>query len=219
MIPVKVHLIGEQGAVQGTESAEGVGGEEDLRRFIISDHDLRPVDHGGHNESEAVSAGREAGLFIHHLHRVKILSREEVLQHGDHLAVGDDGGLRVAQQQLADRGGVVRLHVLDHEIIQAPAGQHMVDVFKKDPADRVVHRVEQNGFLVQQQIGIVGHAVGDGIDALEQGQPPVIAAHPYQIVGHISCAVHKHFLHLFIQIFKPVTILCKKSVYHTGGVL
>ena len=56
--------------------------------------------------------------------------------------------VRRAQQQVADGAGVVRLHMLNDEIIQRPAGQNMVDVFKKDLAHGSVHRVEQGGFAV-----------------------------------------------------------------------
>ena len=46
-VPVKVHLVGKELAVQGDEGAEGVGGEEHPVGGVEGDHGLGPVDHGG----------------------------------------------------------------------------------------------------------------------------------------------------------------------------
>ena len=44
--------------------AEGVGAEQGFLRGIIGHHDLRPVDHRGHDEGEGMPAGRERVHFL-----------------------------------------------------------------------------------------------------------------------------------------------------------
>ena len=43
----------------------------------------------------------------------------------------------------------------------------MLNIFHKLFADGFVHRVEQNGLLVKQKIGIVAHTVRNGINTLK----------------------------------------------------
>ena len=112
--------------------------------------------------------------------------------HGRNAVGADKGRLRMAQQQLGKRAAVIRLHVLHDEIIQRTSVQAVRHVFKKDLADRGVDRVKQDGFFVQQQIGIVGNAVRNGIDALKQRQTAVVAADPEQVVLNLANAIHKN---------------------------
>ena len=125
------------------------------------------MDHGCHHKMEFVGAGGKLRGFVHQLHLVKGLLGEEVFQHDQHLVVGDNGGVRIAEQQLADSCGMVRLHVLNDEIIQGAAAQNMLNVFKEHAGNGCIYCVKQNGFLVQQQIGVIGNTVGHGVNTLK----------------------------------------------------
>ena len=57
-------------------------------------------------------------------------------------------------------------------------------------SDLTVHRVKENRLLVQQQVGVEGHAPGDGVGALKQGVLAVVAADPEQVVGDLSDTIH-----------------------------
>ena len=81
--------------------------------------------------------------------------------------------------------------MLDHEEVQLPAGKHMFDVLKEHLAHRGIDGVKQHRVVVQEQIGVVGNAVGDGIHPLKHSQPAVIATHPPEIVGNLAHTVHK----------------------------
>ena len=186
----EIGLVVEEAAVQGAEGAEGVGGEEDLVGEVIGHHDFRPVDHGGHDKGEIVLAGGEGVALFHQDGAFGEIAAQELLHHGLDLGVADDLCLGIAAEQQLLGGGVVRLHVLYHQIIQGPAVQGMGHIFQEDAVHGLVHRIEQDGFLVQQEIGVVGDAVGHAIDALEAGETPIVRADPDQILGNFSCAVH-----------------------------
>ena len=149
------------------------------------------MNHRGHDESKGVLAGRERVHLLDELHAPVQIEREEILHHRARLGVADDGQLGVAQDELADGRGVVGLHVLHDEIVELPAGEHMVDVFKEQAADGLVHGVDQDGLLVQQQIGVIAHAVRERIGVFKQVQPPLARADPVEILGHFLDTVHK----------------------------
>ena len=187
----KIALVGEKAAVQRAEGAESVGGKEDLVRLVVGHHDLGPVDHGGVDKGQLMLAHGEAVPFLHHMQPSAQIQSEELSQHGLDLGVADDLRLRVAQAERLNGCGVVRLHVGDEQVVQLPSVQGVGHIFEKDSTYSLIHRVEQNRFLVQQQIGVIGDAVGYAVNALEAGKPSVVGAYPDQIVQDLSCAVHE----------------------------
>ena len=189
-VPVEVDLVGEQLAVQSAEGAEGVGGEEGAVGGVKGDHGLGPVDHGGSHEGDGVLA---EGLGVPFLHLDELMAvdleaelahEEEGLLGGDHLHLGP------AQQDLLDGGPVVGLHVVDDQVIQGPLPQQMLHVLQQLAAGRPVHGVEEDGLFVQQQVGVVADAPGDGMDVFKQVEPVVVGAHPVQIFSHIADTIH-----------------------------
>ena len=87
-------------------------------------------------------------------------------------------------------GGLVGLHVMDEHIVQIPVSQNSRHIFKEGLGDSLVHRVKQNRFLVQQDIGVIGNAIGYGVHALKHGKSAVISADPGQAFGDFSRAMH-----------------------------
>ena len=197
IIAEEVDLIGEQRAVDRAERAEGVSREQRARRQVIADHDLRPVDHRGAQECERVVAGLEGVALLDEMEGVlRGDAAAELLQHGADAVAADDDGLRMAQQHLADRAGMVRLHVVDDEIVELAPGQNVVDVLEEYLADRRIDRVEQDGLVVEQQIGIVGNSVRHGVNTLEHSESAVIPADPPEILQNLADTVHKFFLRI-----------------------
>ena len=122
----------------------------------------------------------------HLLHPAGQLGTEEL---ADHLfgGGGADGlALGPAAQHLAQGGGVVGLHMLDHQIIQGAAVQQGLHTAEKDLPHRLVHGVEQNGAAVQQQIAVIGHAVGHGILLFKPVGAAVAGAHIPDVVAHLA---------------------------------
>ena len=73
----------------------------------------------------------------------------------------------MAAQKLRKRCGMVGFHMLNNNIVKAAAAQNMLNIFHKLFADGFVHRVEQNGLIVKQKIGIVTHTVRNGINTFK----------------------------------------------------
>ena len=189
-VVLKVVLIGIEIAAQRAERAEGIGGKERAGRGIKADHDLRPVDHRRHDigkrvlaEAVCIALGHEDGAGVN-------VEGKIVADHVADLRVADDFRLGVAAHGLLERLGVVGLHVVHDDVVQRAAAEDMGEVFKKLTGDGLVHRVEQDGLFVEQDIGIVRHAARDGVHALKQGQTAVGRADPIQILGHFHSAVH-----------------------------
>ena len=85
---------------------------------------------------------------------------------------------------------MVGLDVVDDQNIQVAAVEDGVDVLKVLRADSPVSGVDQDGLLVQQDVGVVGDAVIQGMDILKQGKPTIVSADPVQIVSYFTIIVH-----------------------------
>jgi hypothetical protein len=79
---------------------------------------------------------------------------------------------------------------MDEQVVELAAAQSVGDVFKEGAGHGLVHGVEKNGLFVQQQIGVVGYAVGHAVDALKAGKTPVVGADPEKVVKDLFGAVH-----------------------------
>ena len=73
---------------------------------------------------------------------------------------------------------MVRLYMIDHHDVQRSPVQHGLYVLDELPPYGPVCRIEEDRLFVQQYIGVVGHAVIEGMDILKQGQTPVVGAYP-----------------------------------------
>ena len=190
IVAVKIHLVGEDRAVERAENAEGVRGEERVRALVVGHHDLRPVDHRGKIERELVRAGGEHVAFPDELHVLHGVLAEKLRDHHGGLVVADDRGFRVAQQQLRERGGVVRLHVVYDHIVERPPAELVLQIFKEGAAHGLIDRVKEDGLLVREKIGVIGNARRNGIYALKHGETAVVRADPDKIRRNFFCAVH-----------------------------
>ena len=139
-------------------------------------------------------AGRERVSLLDDLDLSGQIKVKELPEHGLHLGVADDGDLRIPGEKRLYGVGVVRLHMVDDQIIQLPAAQCVLYVFEKRLVHGFVHRVEQHGLLVLQQVGVVRNALRHPVNALEAGKAAVIRADPCQVVGDFSCKMHREFL-------------------------
>ena len=93
---------------------------------------------------------------------------------------------------------MVGLHVVDEDIVQRPAVQGVLQVLHELGLNRPVHRVKEDGFFVQQQIGVVGHPPGDRVSRLKNGVLTVVGADPDEVVGNFTGTIHEENLS-FVQ--------------------
>ena len=103
---------------------------------------------------------------------------------------GDDFDLGPADQNFLQRSAVVRLHVVDDQIIQRTVAQKMLHVLHQLTAAGPVNGVKQNGLFIQKKIRVVGNPLGNGMNVLKQGQAVVVGAHPVQPVGYFTNTIH-----------------------------
>lgn len=137
-------------AVQGTERAERIRREEYLVFGAISDHHFGPVNHRRHIEREVFLAERNAfALFDFPGEGMDaVISVEHLKGFG----IAHDLHLGVEQAQGFDRRGVVRLHVIDHQVVDRTVFQDRTDIVDELFAERYFDRVDQSDFLVDDQV-------------------------------------------------------------------
>ena len=170
--------------VQGAELAEGVRAEEDLLRALIAHHDLRPVDHGGGDEVQHVAAQGELVPLLHREGGGEVQPRKVLPKEREGLGSAHEFYFRPALHHRLNAGGVVGLDVVDDEVVRLPAGQGGVQIVQELRALVVVHGVQDGHLLVQDHVGIVGHAVGDHILALEKIDVVIVDADIADAVRH-----------------------------------
>ena len=194
IVAVKVHLIGEQRAVQGAEAAEGVRRQQQLVRGIVGQHHLRPVDHGRRHKVQGVPSGGQRLPLLDNGDAPRQLRPEELADHGLGHGAAQHLRLGIVPQQVSQLRCVVRLHVVHHHVVQLPSRQGVGQVLPKRMAHRAVHRVEQHGLFVCQQIAVEADALRHIVHALKHRQTPAVGAHPCIIVVDLSRAVHRIIL-------------------------
>ena len=190
-LPVEVHLVGEQLPVQGAEGAESVGGEEDAVGGVEGDHGLRPVDHGGVDKGDGVLAEAAAVPLFYLVDLVGVQGEAELVEERHRLGGGDDFHLGPAEEDFLNGGGVIRLYVVDDQVVQGTARQDGLDVGDELAAHRPVGGVEEDGLLVQEHVGVVADAMVQGMDIFKEGQAVLVRAYPVEIVGDLTVVIHR----------------------------
>ena len=114
---------------------------------------------------------------------VGIVGAKEVLHHAEGLFGGDYTCFRVDLHKVVDIGGMVRLHVLDHQIVGLTALQGLLDIVQPLMGKILVHGVHDGDLLVQNGVRVVGHAVGDDVLSFKQVYLMVVYADVFDVVG------------------------------------
>ena len=170
-------LVAVETGIQRPEFAEGIGGKEGLRGGLIRDHHLRPVHHRRRDELQAAGPQVQDISFLEGNGTIrKIKTVKELTQHLDRFGRSGQFDLGPGFEDLTDQRRVVRLHVVDDQIIRSTAGQGLFQVLLPLPALAGVDSIEDGNLSPIQQVGIVRHSVGDGILALEQVQVVVLGS-------------------------------------------
>ena len=181
------------------EPAEAVGREEHLLLFLIADHDLGPVDHGGKDKVQGVAAQAE-GVAV--LDGDPPAGRngpgEEVFQIGKGLGVAHHLHVRVTGSQTGHAARMVGLNVGDDQIIGRLAGQFGLEGFHPGVAGAGVGRVHDGGLFVPDQIAVVADPAGNGVLALEQIDLGIVDADAQNGIAHAGFIyIHRRQSFLF----------------------
>ena len=147
--------------VQCAELTKAVGGKQHLIQLVIGDGHLRPVDHRRRQEGQRMAAQRQRVAIAHHntaigeIAAVKLLHHAECRLRGHHCRVGE------LTHKLDDVGGMIRLHMLHHQIVRGAARQRRRQIVQPFRAEMSLYSVHHRNLFVQNHIGIVGHAIGN----------------------------------------------------------
>ena len=125
---------------------------------------------------------------------------EKLIQQGDGLLVAHDNGVLPAGKHRPQRSAVIRLHVLDDNIVQIGSVQRLGSCRQECIGYRSVHRVKQDILLIPEQVGVIGHPLRYRVCALKQCKTPVRGADKQQVVRDFPDA-HVIILHYRTVIF------------------
>ena len=114
----------------------------------------------------------------------------EAAQHLEGLLIAYDLELGVALAQQPDGAAVVGLHVVDDEVVEGTVLEDKVELVEEDVAVADVHRVDERGLLVDDQVGIVGDALREAPHVLEERLHPVVDPYVVDRVGDLWYLVH-----------------------------
>ena len=186
----EIDFVGKDVAVHRAERAERIRGVEHLVGCIVGHHRFRPMHHRRHYECERMPAGRERVHFLNEQRTAVHVEREELVNHLQCLRIADDLDLGMAQYQFLHRAAVVGLHMIDNQIIERSSIQRVLEVFKENITDAAIHRVQQHGLFIQQQIRVVRNTARDRVNIFKQRKSPVASANPDHIRRNLLYTIH-----------------------------
>ena len=103
---------------------------------------------------------------------------------------------------------MVRLHVVDHDIVQGAAIQGVVQIFPELVDHLGIHRVKQDGLFIQKQITVIGNALRHAEHALEHRQAAAVGSDPGVIIIDFANTIHTGSLpvYFFVIILQKILI-------------
>ena len=193
--PVLFHII-------GAEFAETVRGKQDLVRAVIGHHDLRPVNHRGKYKGEDMLSEGQALAVADSLPLYRIRQVKELVHHNETLFIRNDSGVRINVQEILDVGGVVRLHVLDDQVIRFFSVKDIRQVVQPLVGEADIHRIHDGDLLIHDHIGVISHAVRYDVLPLEKIYVMIIDAYISDIICNCDCHDNSSVLYyLFTSLY------------------
>ena len=116
---------------------------------------------------------RIQGITLFHLKQA-FLDAMISFQHSESLIVSDNLYVRILLTQQTDTSRMIRLHMIYHEIIQRTSVQGIHYFFQENIRVTNIDRIDQYGFLVYDQVRVIGNAVWQRPHILEEGLLTVI---------------------------------------------
>ena len=129
--------------------------------------------HGSHDEAERMGAEFQRVPFLDS-EGVKRLSLKELSQEDQGLGRRHDPNVGILPCQCQDASGMVRFHVMDNQIIRFPAAEGLFQPFEPLFPLPGIDRIHHGHFFVQDEVGIIGHSLGNNVLAFEQIEVQVV---------------------------------------------
>ena len=139
-----------------------------------------------------VSQGQ--GIPFLHRHRLGQIQLEVLGQHLEGFCVAHQANLGIAVHKGADAGSMIRLQMVHHQVIHAAALQFPLQVGQEPLRLAFVHGIQHRHLVIQNHIGIVAHAVGNGVLPFKKIQVFIIHADITNVLGnHLHVAPRFQF--------------------------
>ena len=178
-------------SVQCTEASESICGEKDFFAFLISNHDFWPVYHRCEIKTQRMGTKGNRIIFLYGDGLAIQICVIKLFGKCQSFGIPHNFQIREPQQKFFDIGTVVRLHVIDDQIVQRTSVQDIVNIFQELMGNRGIHCVDQCCFFICDQVGVVRNTPRYGKQVFKKCQSAVIAAYPAYCVIQFSRAVHK----------------------------
>ena len=124
--------------------------------------------HGSENEGQRVLSKRKGAAVLYlQFSAFEGHIAEEVLHHAEGLGISHDRGVRINLHEVVDVCGMVRLHVLNDEVIGFRSIQNGSDVVQPLMGEIGIYGVHNGDLFILDHIGVVSHAVGNHILSLK----------------------------------------------------
>ena len=136
--------------------AESIVGEDDLGCCVIGQHIVWPMDQRHFHECKLMLAGAQgiAGLDPVIFHILEVLLHHVVGAGVGRICLG----LRINVHHLGESAGMIRLRMLDDDVIDGPIADDAADALQQLIGKFRFHGIEQRDLLVNDQIGVVSGA-------------------------------------------------------------
>ena len=174
---------------------KGVVREQDFFLRAVRDHAVRPVEHRRRHELQRAFANRQrvAGLdaFVRQLAVARLEAFEAVRD------ARDDFGIRAVGHHERQGAGVVRLDVVRDDVVNLRRVDDGRDAFEEFFLERLLDRINQGDFIIENQISVVARATARLI-AMEAAHGPVNGTNPVNVFADFNCF---HVLNLFLMTF------------------
>src|SRR4030042_1665726 len=158
-----------RGSDMGTKK---VAGEKNFIFPEVGQHSLRPVHPGGMDKLQSTVAQRNS-LFIFDGLEPILGDQKAVDEHIFAPGGADSFSFRVLSQHLADAAGMVRLGVVEDNVVDT-LDTELVEVIEQHILHRGVNSINEGGlFTALNQVGIIAGAIREGNKGVEQAPVPV----------------------------------------------
>ena len=141
--------------------------------------------HGGGDEAQLAGTQAQGVALAHHHAAVFEGGVEEGGHDAEGAGAGHHLGRRVALHEARDVGAVVGLHVLYHQVVRGASAQLGLDLAQPLVAKALLDAVHDSDLLVDDEVGIVCHAVGHLVHSLEEVDVVVVDAHVEDVARNL----------------------------------
>ena len=159
---------------------------------------------------------RKGSSVVHNLFFESRIHVEKLIHHHKGFLVCHNRGVRIYLHEIHNVRGMIRLHMLDHQVIRLSVPQHLCKIIQPLMREVNVHGVHNRNLLIHDDIGVVSHTVRYDILSLKKVHLVVIDPH----ISDVVC--YSHFILLlfglsgihFLLPIKESTVLPQSRSRH-----